>query len=139
MLVASVGPRLLPYRTHHVDSGSMEPVIDVGDLVFLTRVDGADVRVGDVITFDRPDRPGTTVIHRIAAVEPSPDGRAFRTKGDANPVRDPWLVPAPRTAWRYAFRVPKLGYAFGALGSTLLRAALLAGAAALVVGTRRRR
>src|SRR5262245_16682667 len=65
LLTLVVGPRLYPFQSFYVRSGSMTPTIPVGALVLATRTPAADLRVGDVIVFDRPDRPGSMVVHRI--------------------------------------------------------------------------
>ena len=49
ILLVSVGPRILPYQTYFVRSGSMEPTIGTGSMVVLTKVDGAQLVPGDVI------------------------------------------------------------------------------------------
>ena len=125
-LVVSVGPLLLPYRTYHVRSGSMEPAIPTGALVVLAEVDAEEIEVGDVITFDRPDGATGRVTHRVVDVVGDGGGRAFLTKGDANDVPDPWRVPAAGTQLRHVFDVPLLGYLFGWLSSAAARAGLLA-------------
>jgi len=133
-LAVSVGPAVLPYRTYHVRSGSMEPAIATGSLVVLTKADAEDVDVGDTITFDRPDGVSGTVTHRVVAIR---DG-AFVTKGDANASPDPWLVPATGTQWRHRFDVPFLGYVFGWLAGTWARVALVVLAVAGLVRLRAR-
>lgn len=125
VLLVSVGPKFLPYQTFFVRSGSMEPAIETGELIVLTQVDASELDVGDVITFDRPDRPGTLVTHRIVGTEEGDAGRVFVTKGDANGSPDAWRVPAVGTGWRYAFGLPKVGYVFGHLSSPPVRLALL--------------
>jgi signal peptidase len=145
ILAATVGPRVLPYQTYFVRSGSMEPTIPVGALVVLTKTDPDALGVGDIITFENPDDPDVLVTHRIVVVDDSADGRLCRTKGDANDQPDPWRVPATGNGWRYAFDVPVLGYVFGYLGTPAARLGLLAvpaailGVLALVDGWSRRR
>lgn len=126
ILLVAVGPKVLPYQTFFVRSGSMEPAIEVGELIFLTRVDAADLEVGDVITFERPDREDVLVTHRIVAIEETDQGKVFQTKGDANGTPDVWRVPATGDGWKYAFGVPKIGYVFGYLNTSEARFALLA-------------
>ena len=126
VLAVTVGPRFLPYQTYFVRSGSMRPTIDVGAMVVLTKTDASQLDVGDIITFDNPDKPGTLVTHRIAGIEQTATGRVFTTKGDANSTQDAWKVPATGTGWKLAFGIPYLGYAFGYLGTPQARLALLA-------------
>ena len=121
LLLVTLGPRLFGFETFYIRSGSMRPGLPVGALVVATRVPAANLHVGDVIVFSRPDSPSDMVTHRIVAVEDSPTGKQFVTKGDANSVADPWRVQAAGVGWRESFSIPKLGYAVGytrvALGS----------------------
>ena len=115
MLLATVGPRLLPFQTFYVQSGSMRPGIPVGALVVATRTPASELHVGDIIVFNRPGQPGEMVTHRIFAIEDSPSGPQFVTKGDANSVPDPWRVSVSGDGWKYKYSAPWVGYAVGYL------------------------
>ena len=123
MLVVNVGPLFLPYRVYTVLSGSMQPTIPVGSEVILRQADASTIRVGDIITFNRPGHAGQLVTHRVVAVtsDPNTGQRQFLTKGDANAVSDDWRIPAAGTGLEYAFHVPLLGYAFAMLQSPIGR------------------
>lgn len=82
---ALIALRLMGFEVSVVVSDSMRPVAARGDLL-LSRP-AADFRVGEVVVFRRGD---IAVMHRL--VEHSAAG--WRTKGDANPGRDPWLLAA---------------------------------------------
>jgi signal peptidase len=131
-MLVSVGPRLLPYQTYFVRSGSMEPTIDTGSMVVLSKVDGSQLEPGDIITFKNPDNESMLVTHRIVEIEDTEQGRVFVTKGDANAEPDSWRVPATGTGWKYQFNIPVLGYLFGYLGTPQARLALLIVPAALL-------
>ncbi|BET65988.1 hypothetical protein ASA1KI_09060 [Opitutales bacterium ASA1] len=73
--------RLLP-------TGSMEPTLNEKDWLIYRRVDFAEVRAGDVISFHCP-LDGVPVTHRV--VRRLECGRLV-TRGDNNPVVDPWTV-----------------------------------------------
>lgn len=112
-------PALLGYQRYVITSGSMTGTYDRGSIVYAEEVPTASLRVGDVIT-SRPPRPAGAsglVTHRIVWIGRDESGaRAFRTKGDANPVPDPWRFTLDRpTQARAAFHVPYLGYALAAL------------------------
>lgn len=117
MLGVAVGPRVLPYKTYYVRSGSMEPTIPVGALALYRPVDATQLTAGDVIAFARPGRNGEMVSHRIVRTEVGPEGRGFVTKGDANGAPDDWRIPVQGEGWRYSTHVPVLGYAVGAMGT----------------------
>jgi signal peptidase len=63
-----------------------------------------------VITFNDPYVKGRMVTHRVVAIVPTPHGLAYRTKGDANPSRDPWTIRLNGQVGRVAFSVPIAGY-----------------------------
>ncbi|HEX9989312.1 MAG TPA: signal peptidase I [Chloroflexia bacterium] len=125
VLALTVGPRFLPYQTYTVLSGSMEPTLPVGSVIVAVPAQGNELNKGDIITVAIPQRQDMLVTHRIVAVETGPQGRVFKTKGDANQEADSWLVPASGGGWRYAFAIPYLGYVLSALQSGLGRMLLL--------------
>ncbi|HYO61773.1 MAG TPA: signal peptidase I, partial [Actinomycetota bacterium] len=94
LLVATIGPRLLPYRTFTVLSGSMEPTIPVGSMIFDREVDASKLARGDVITFHPPGQADKLVSHRIVRVEETKRGSFLVTRGDSNGVADDWRIPA---------------------------------------------
>lgn len=124
VMALTVGPRFFPYQAYTVLSGSMEPTLPVGSIIVAVPASAADLRVGDVITMQNPQHPGTLVTHRIFAIEYGPQGRAFKTKGDANRVPDDWIVQANGSGWRYFASVPYVGYVLawmqGGMGRTFL-------------------
>ncbi len=93
-------PRLLGYRPVVVSSGSMEPTLQVGDVV-VTNPDGK-VGLESVIDFRVPDG---TRIHRV--VEVLDEG--YRTKGDANPSADTTIVAPEDVRGTGALVVPLVG------------------------------
>lgn len=115
LLIATIGPRLLPYRTFTVLSGSMEPSIPTGSMIFDREIDAADLARGDVVTFHPPGQPDKLVSHRIVRVEETKRGSFLVTRGDANGVVDDWRIPAQGRGLRYEFHVPYLGYVVGGL------------------------
>ena len=63
-----------------VESDSMVPTFQRGDILVLQGVPSENLVVGDIIVFS-PQEQATPIVHRI--VEINPDG-TFQTKGDAN-------------------------------------------------------
>jgi signal peptidase len=125
-VAAYVGLLVAGYRPVAVYSGSMTPGIPVGALAVDEPVPGAAVRVGDVITFSDPYVQGKLVTHRIVAILRRPDGGlAYRTKGDANPARDPWAIALPDRVGRYRFAIPWAGYALVFARTREIRTALI--------------
>jgi signal peptidase len=74
-----------------VSSGSMIPTLEVNDIL-MVRNGGSwdDLKVGDIIVFNRPDGEDRVIVHRVAEIDELGDGgRVVRTKGDANPASIP--------------------------------------------------
>lgn len=125
LLAVSIGPRFLPYQALVVRSGSMSPTIPTGSVVFYKKQAATDVKVGDIIVFDKPGQQNEKVTHRVFKISTGPTGRYFTTKGDANGAADDWRVPAVGTGWVERFHVPTLGYILADLQSTNARLLLL--------------
>ena len=125
LVSVTLGPRFLPYQALIVRSGSMSPAIPTGSIVFYRKVNAADVKVGDVIVFDRPGQTQEKITHRVYKIGVGPTGRYAITKGDANGTPDDWRVPLAGTGWVSAFHLPRVGYALVYLQSTLARLLLL--------------
>jgi signal peptidase len=110
-LVAAYAALLvIGFKPVAVYSGSMRPTLGVGSLAVDRVVPASSVRVGDVITFNDPYIKGRLVTHRVAQIVPTKQGLAYRTKGDANPARDPWAIRLNDRVGRVAFHVPLAGY-----------------------------
>jgi signal peptidase len=126
-------PALLGYQRYVVVSGSMTGTYDRGSVVFDRVVPTADLRTGEVITFQPPGHAGL-VTHRIHAVRTVGGRRVFTTKGDFNPGVDPWgeLTLSGATQARVAFHVPYVGFGIAALSFRQVRI-LLIGLPALLI------
>ncbi len=111
LAVALVGVRLFGLQVFTVLSGSMEPAIQTGALIYVKEVDPDELKEGDVITFMISD--DTVGTHRIVGKVPSeeePGLIRFRTKGDANDVEDGTLVHPKNILGTPVFTIPYLGY-----------------------------
>jgi signal peptidase I len=99
--VTSKSPVLFDFRSYIVLTGSMEPELPVGSMVYTQPK--PSYAVGDVITFtDKEDR---TVTHRITAVK----GDSYETRGDANTKEDSDLVPKEKVVGSVFLHVPYIG------------------------------
>jgi signal peptidase I len=143
-----VVPSVLGYDRYVIVSGSMEPTIGTGSVVYDKPVPVEDLEVGDIITFVPPpefdhDLPVTHRIYEISTTAPGtevdgktvPAGtRQFRTKGDANEDPDPWkmVLDQPEQA-RVEHHIEYLGYIYGFLSNRWAQL-LLIGLPALLIG-----
>ena len=88
-------------------SGDAPDHIEVGDLIFVSRVAGEDLEVGNIIAFMQ----GKTVItHRIIEIQTGENGELlFYTKGDSNNAPDLEPVTEKELVGIYKCRIPKVG------------------------------
>ena len=67
-----------------VSSGSMYPQLALYDIIVISgHVSFDDVKIGDIIVFDRPKDHSKVIVHRVVAVVDD-DPKTLRTKGDNN-------------------------------------------------------
>lgn len=100
-------PNFLGIKTYAITSGSMEPNINIGDIVIVEEVDETDLKVGDVISY----RKGQTIItHRIAKIENSEGHNIYITKGDNNNTEDMENIEIDRIEGKVVLNISKIGY-----------------------------
>lgn len=80
LVIAFAGVRLIGLTPYAVLSGSMEPELPVGSLIYVRAVDPSEVVVGDTITFKLES--GTLVTHEVYEINAA--AREFKTHGIAN-------------------------------------------------------
>lgn len=90
-----------------VSSGSMEPAIKTGSLVFTQP--RSVYLVGDIITFKSDSKSKTTTTHRIVAQ----GGGVVKTIGDANQSPDSKLIPVSQILGKVIYTLPYIGYLAG--------------------------
>ena len=121
-------PYLFGYRPMAVLSASMEPAYPTGSVVFVKKVEPAEIEIGDPITFHR-EGLAEPITHRVIAIDT--DARIFTTKGDnVSGVTD--TVPFDSLIGRSSqFAIPLIGYV--AVNIRTLPGILIACAVLLVV------
>ena len=100
-------PRMLGYALYTVVSGSMEPAIPTGSLVYVEHVAPEDIEEGDVIAFYDAVDVASVITHRV--VTNSTVMGEFVTKGDANEANDMRPIPYSYLIGRVRMSVPELG------------------------------
>ncbi len=143
LAVLMVLPTLLGFERYVIISGSMDPTIPTGSVVYDEVVPVADLEVGDIITFVPPPEYGVDepVTHRIVEIGTAPEDTStagqplFHTKGDANESRDAWamVLDAPEQA-RVKYHLPYVGYVYLFLSNRTVQL-LLIGLPALAIAT----
>ena len=84
-------PRFLGYEAYEVISGSMEPEIPLGSVIYVGETDPGTLQEGDVIAFVSA---GSVIAHRVVRNR-TIEGELV-TKGDANSIED--ISPVPDNA-----------------------------------------
>lgn len=107
ILIATILPLPGGLNAYAVQSGSMEPAIQTGAVVFTVPRETYDV--GDVVTYWGRDNQ-LSITHRIVEKRID-DGRTFYvTKGDANEDADMRQVRQREVIGKVLFDVPYAGY-----------------------------
>lgn len=101
-------PRIAGCETYVVVSGSMEPSIPVGSIVYSEPVDPKLLQSGDVIVFNDYTRSKAPITHR--AVSNDTAAGTIITKGDANAARDVNPVTYDNLIGKVKTHVPRIGF-----------------------------
>ena len=102
-----MGARVAGLNVYTVISGSMQPTYQVGDLIYVKKVDPSTIEEGDPITFVLNENL-VVATHRVVKVDAA--NRRFFTKGDANQVSDVNPVLYQNLIGKPVLRIPYLGY-----------------------------
>ncbi|EKE20487.1 MAG: type I signal peptidase [uncultured bacterium] len=112
MIVIVAAFSFLPMKNNFkmlvVLSGSMEPKIHTGSLIFIKSVN--EYNIGDIVT-RRTEEGVTTITHRIIEKDFKDGQTIFNTKGDANNTADNVDVKQEFITGKVFFNIPYLGYA----------------------------
>ena len=91
-----------------VVSGSMEPEIPTGSLVYVKSADPKDLQPEEIIAFYGARDTSTIVTHRV--LENHPADKKLITKGDANKTKDMNPTRYDHVIGRVEFHVPGMGF-----------------------------
>lgn len=106
-------PHLMGYEIYEVISGSMEPEIPVGSIVYVKAAQPETIEENAVIAYWSAD---SVVTHRVVNNR-FVEGE-FVTKGDANEEEDPMPVPYNNLVGEVVYHIPYLGTAMTWVAST---------------------
>jgi signal peptidase len=136
ILVAIAGLVLGFWRFTVIETGSMRPTLNPGDIAVLTSEPPADLRRGQIVAFHPPGEPRLTVVHRVYSLHRLHDGSVIQTKGDANNSTDAWHARVVGdTVWHESLKLRGLGYLAVWSGQRPVRFGLLIAIVILVVST----
>ncbi|MDO9398135.1 MAG: signal peptidase I [Herbiconiux sp.] len=129
LLPALVGGRPLTVLTQ-----SMEPGLPPGTLIVIRPEPVADIRLGDVLTYQLESGKPAVVSHRVIEKTFSTDGSTtFVTKGDNNDLADEAPVQEVQVVGTLWYSVPLLGWVNNAVNGDA-RAVIVPVAATLLFG-----
>ena len=134
-----VVPRIAGYDAYVVVSGSMEPNIPIGSIVFAKECDPSTLSTGDVIVFVDPSRSETPITHRVVA---NNNAKAtLKTKGDANESEDKNPILYENVRGKVDAHLPRIGFVAATLTSAIgkLVAVLMLAEAWLLIELGRRK
>lgn len=132
--------KVFGFKPYYVLTQSMEPVLEVNDLIIVKNFDAEEAEVGDIITFYADiDYNGEKeiVTHYIYSIAENTSGdyiirtnRYYEDEDDI--VADPWVLNDDDILGEYSFHVPYLGYVARFLQSPFGLAALVVNAGIIV-------
>lgn len=86
---------LFGFNFFRVQSGSMEPTLQIGDVIMVQKTSAKDIHKGDIVSYkaDEGEMDGNIVTHRVITEPRSQgDGYILLTQGDANDLPDPEIT-----------------------------------------------
>lgn len=134
LVIAFAGVRLVGLTPYAVLSGSMEPELPVGSLIYVQQTDPATIQVGDAVTFEK----GSGVVATHQAYEVDLEAREIRTQGIANInsdgsiMHDAEPVPFESVIGVPVACIPYLGYVNSFVTSPAGVVVVIAGAVAAI-------
>lgn len=115
-MLAVVLPAIAGATPLTVLTSSMEPKLPPGTLVIVKPTNTADIRVGDVITYQIESGKAGVVTHRVTEISTSSNGsKTFTAQGDNNDTPDAKPVEAVQIMGKVWYSVPWIGYVASAV------------------------
>ena len=132
-LVLIVIPKVTGSQTYTVLTNSMAPNFPPGTFLVVKPVDFAELRYGDVVTFQMYSGRPDVETHRIVGFAATQEGeKTFITRGDNNGANDAEPVRELQVKGKLFYAVPYVGYAANALGNADRNLWVTVGAAGLI-------
>lgn len=130
-------PRLVGFDIYTVVTGSMEPAIPVGSLIYVREEAPAELMEGEVVAYRSDTDAGIIITHRV--VKNQVVSGQLITKGDANEAEDISPVSYAQVIGKVTLTIPVLGGIFAAMvtfyGKIVIVSVVLLAAILLYIGT----
>lgn len=117
-------PHVLGYEVYHVVSGSMEPEIPIGSVIYVEKTNPEEVSKGDIIAFFSGE---SVITHRVVQNQ-TVEGK-ITTKGDANAKEDMNDVTYDALIGKVTSHYPVIGSLMEVYGSSIGKAYVICFAA----------
>lgn len=112
--VKGSSPSIFGFSLYRVSSGSMEPELQISDVILVQGCDGNDVKEEDIVTYlaTSGEMKGKLITHRVIKAPYQENGEYYIiTKGDANKVSDD-PVKTSQIEGKMLFKIGFLKYLF---------------------------
>ena len=90
----------------NIVSESMEPTLDINDVVVVQKCEPSQLQIGDIITFQQNE---SIISHRIINITKEKGNLKFQTKGDNNKIPDANLLESEQVYGKVIFTIRKIG------------------------------
>ena len=99
-------PSFFGIKTYVIVSGSMEPELEIGDMIVVKNINTSELEVGDIISF----RQGQSIVtHRISRIIENDGEIEFVTKGDNNNAEDSGTISEDLVEGKVVSVIPIIG------------------------------
>ena len=100
-------PKFLGIKNYLVASGSMEPTIPIGSMIYSKEVNPVNLKEGDIVVFLKAEEDNVPITHRV--LDNDEDAKTLITKGDHNVNSDPMPVLYNNVIGKVIWHTPALG------------------------------
>ena len=102
------------YKSYIIKTNSMEPTININDVIITRKVERDEIKTGDVITFMQN---GEVITHRITQIDVNGE---YTTKGDNNNIEDTIKIDYENIEGKHVLTIPYLGKVVQALDNKIV-------------------
>lgn len=122
-------PFLQVYNTYTIRTDSMEPVLNVGDIIVVEDISPDDINEGDIVAFYvdvTNDGVDDVIIHYIdEIIQFDEDTLVFKSKPEISNLQDRWVIEETDIIGIYKYQVDGIGKILLFLNSWVGRIVLL--------------
>ncbi len=94
------------HKAYIITTNSMEPTINVGDIIIVGETEKNKAKVDDIVTFEQA---GKIITHRIVEIKQTEQGEKYVTKGDNNEVKDIDEITDEQIIGILTLKIPRAG------------------------------